>query len=230
MCRFAEAVALFSEKPRKGIAFLLEHQLIRPDCAQDVADFLQEITSPEGAEFRTNRSDGERIPRATGEFVDEFHRTDAYKLTMSAITSNTPVESAFDSWQEDDKVLHSFIPSFIPSFIHSFIPSSLPSFLPSFLHPFIPSFIHPFAPSSLPSSLHPFLHPFLHDKAFVQNEFAIGFVDALKANVARSFTLLRRDSVYVKSRMIQTTFMGLLIGSLFFDTPEDQVTTKIMSY
>jgi hypothetical protein len=87
-----------------------------------------------GSEYRTNRADGKPMPRTTGEFVEEFHRSDTYQDMKDAMSPSTPVEAAFEGWAD-------------------------------------------------------------FDKAFVQNEFAIPFTDALRANVARSFTLLKRDAV-----------------------------------
>ncbi len=65
------------------------------------------------------------------------------------------------------------------------------------------------------------------DQKFVENEFAVSFREALMANVRRSFTLLKRDRVFVRSRMVKTIVFGLIIGSIFFDTANDQVTTKM---
>jgi ABC-type multidrug transport system ATPase subunit len=132
---------------------------------KDVADFLQEITTPEGAEFRAEtRENGRPIPRTNSEFVGEFQRSAAFLDAVDAL--NIPPATPFNDWDE-------------------------------------------------------------FDQQFVTNEFAISFIGSLRANIKRSFTLLKRDKIYVGSRMGQAVVMGLLIGTLFYDTPPEQVTTII---
>jgi ABC-type multidrug transport system ATPase subunit len=135
---------------------------------KDVADFLQEVTSPEGAEYRTASGGGKKkaVQWTNQRFVEEFELSDHCKVMMEAMSPNAPVEAAFRDWHGADQ-------------------------------------------------------------QFVENEFAVSFREALMANVRRSFTLLKRDRIFVRSRMVKTIVFGLIIGSIFFDTANDQVTTKM---
>jgi ABC-type multidrug transport system ATPase subunit/ABC-type multidrug transport system permease subunit len=64
-------------------------------------------------------------------------------------------------------------------------------------------------------------------KEHVTREFAVSWFEALKANVSRSVKLLRRDIIFVKSRILQCTVIGLILGSLFWQRPEDAITEKM---